>query len=352
VDEAGEPTGAETELAEAQVTIEELLLGGRPSLTRQEVADRAGLPLPVAELLWQLLGFARTSDDDAAFTEADVAALEQAKELMELGVISPESQEALVRTWGRSYARLAEWQAALLTDIALDHPDPARRLDELAESALPRVEALQGYAWRRHLASATARTLSVDAPGSSTAVLAVGFVDIVGYTSRSKSLDEHELVGWLEHFESEAASAVVSHGGRIIKTIGDEVLYVADRPEHAAEVALRLAERGADEDDAFPAVRAGVAYGDVVGRLGDVFGPTVNIAARLTSVARPGTVLVDRGCAEALTAGGAAYVLREMRRTPVKGYARLHPWVLRRPRGGGAGGDEAAATSPSGGPRT
>ena len=332
MEEPGDEPHVETELAEAQVTIEELLLGGRPSLTRAEVAERAGLPLPVAELLWRLLGFARTSEDDVAFTQADVVALEQAKELMDLGVISPESQEALVRTWGRSYARLAEWQAALLTDIALDHPDPVRRLDELAGSALPRVEALQEYAWRRHLASATARTLSVDAPGSSTAMLAVGFVDIVGYTSRSKSLDEHQLVGWLEHFESEAAGTVVDHGGRIIKTIGDEVLFVADRAEDAAEVALLLAERGADADDRFPAVRAGVAYGEVVSRLGDVFGPTVNIAARLTSVARPGTVLVDRGCSETLAAGAAPYVLREMRRTPVKGYARLHPWVLRRPR--------------------
>jgi adenylate cyclase len=329
VDEAPSPDAG---LADAQVTVEELLLGGRPSLTRGEVAERAGLPLAVAELLWRLLGFARTSDDDAAFTQADVAALEHARELMELGVLSPESQEALVRTWGRSYARLAEWQAALLTDIALDHPDPARRLDELAQSALPRVEALQDYAWRRHLAGATARALDVEAPGSSTALLAVGFVDIVGYTSRSKRLDERELVGWLEHFESEAAGTVVDHGGRIIKTIGDEVLFVADRAEDAAEVALLLAERGAEEDDPFPAVRAGVAYGDVVSRLGDVFGPTVNIAARLTSVARPGTVLVDRGCAEALADRPAAYVLREMRRTPVKGYARLHPWVLRRPR--------------------
>ena len=61
-----------------------------------------------------------------------------------------------------------------------------------------------------------------------------------------------------------------------------------------------MAARGADADDAFPQVRAGVAYGDVVSRLGDVFGPTVNIASRLTSLARPGTVVLDDGAHDAL----------------------------------------------------
>ncbi len=170
---------------------------------------------------------------------------------------------------------------------------------------------------------------SAGGTGGTVSSLAVCFVDIVGYTSRSKGLDQRGLVGWLEHFEAEATGIVVDHGGRIIKTIGDEVLFVADRAADAAEAALLMTERGADADHEFPAVRAGIAYGDVVSRLGDVFGPTVNIAARLTSVARPGTVLADRGCHEEL-ADAPAYTFRELRRTPVKGYARLHPWALRR----------------------
>ncbi|MCB0894166.1 MAG: adenylate/guanylate cyclase domain-containing protein [Nocardioides sp.] len=299
---------------------EPLLLGGPPGLNRVEVAERAGVPLEVAEQLWRLLGFPRTADDDLAFTDADVDALRQARELMERGVIGADSQAALVRTWGRSYARLAEWQAALLSDV---DPD-----EELAEDLLPRIESLQSYAWRRHLASALGRTMTTDTDAT-TSQLAVCFVDIVGYTSRSKRLDERELVSWLEHFESEATGLVVDHGGRIIKTIGDEVLFVADRAADAAETALLLTERGADHDDPFPEVRAGLAHGAVVSRLGDVFGPTVNIAARLTSVARPGTVLVDLGAHDELEAD-PAYLLRSVRRTAVKGYARLQPFALRR----------------------
>lgn len=303
------------------VDLEPLLLGGAPHLTRIEVAERSGVPIALAEELWRLLGFPRTADEDVAFTDADVDALRQARELMELGVLGPDSQAALVRTWGRSYARLAEWQASLLADVAPD--------EDLAQALLPRVESLQSYAWRRHLASAIGRTAATDTDGGAGSVLGVCFVDIVGYTARSKRLDERELVGWLEHFESEATGLVVDLGGRIIKTIGDEVLFVADRAGAAAEAALLMTERGEDPDDPFPEVRVGLAHGPVVSRLGDVFGPTVNIAARLTSVARPGTVLVDRGAHDELVED-PAYLLRGVRRTPVKGYARLQPFVLRR----------------------
>jgi adenylate cyclase len=330
------------DLTNAVEVVERFLLGEQPGLTRVQVAERAGVPLVVAEQLWRLLGFPNQTDDALAFTEADVEALRLAHDLVELGILGADSQAALVRTWGRSYARLAEWQTNLLTDIAIEGPDPERRLTELTASVLPRVEKLQSYIWRRHLASATNRLLAVDASGSAVSQQAVCFVDIVGYTSRSKNLAQGELVDWLEHFEAEATGLVVDHGGRIIKTIGDEVLFVADDATAAAEVALRMAERGEDDEDRFPRVRAGVAYGDVVSRLGDVYGPVVNIAARLTSVARPGSVLVDRGAYEALSgrsseeddagdeAEDSAYTFRRMRRTPVKGYSRLQPWVLRR----------------------
>jgi adenylate cyclase len=318
---------SEPDLSGALETVEEYLLGSRPDRTRVQVAEEAGVPLPLAEQLWRLMGFPNAADDDVAFTAADVEALRLSHDLMELGILSPERQAALVRTWGRSYARLAEWQTTLLTDVAMEADEPVAQLTELAEQVLPRVESLQSYVWRRHLASAASRTLAVDQVGA--APLAVGFVDIVGYTSRSKALSESELVGWIEGFEDAGTGIVVDHGGRIIKNIGDEVLFVADDAAAAAEIALTMTARGADPDDPFPEVRAGVAYGDVVSRLGDVFGEVVNIAARLTSVARPGTVLVDRGAHEAL-AGEPAYAFRHLRRTPVKGYAKLQPWVLRR----------------------
>ncbi|MCW2795039.1 MAG: adenylyl cyclase class-3/4/guanylyl cyclase [Nocardioides sp.] len=300
--------------------------------------------MQVAEELWRLLGFPHAAPDDVAFTPADVEALRLSQDLMDLGILGTDSQSALVRTWGRSFARLAEWETSLLTDIALKSgADPATELADLAERVLPRVDSLQSYIWRRHLASAASRMLAVESVGSPISHLAVCFVDIVGYTSHSKTLAEAELVEWIEHFEDTASRLVTDGDGRIIKNIGDEVLFVADDASAAAEIALEMTRRGADDDDLFPSVRAGLAYGEVVSRLGDVFGPTVNIASRLTSIARPGAVLVDRGAYEALSGleddrsdspesdpGGSPYTFRRMRRTSVKGYSRLQSWVLHR----------------------
>ena len=327
------------DLAGALDDIEGYLLGEEPTLTRLEVAERSGVSIEVAEELWRLLGFPRHEDDERAFTPADVDALRLTHDLMDLGILSPDRMSALTRTWGRSFARLAEWQVGLLATVTAESgDDPAESLARLADEVLPRVDELQSWVWRRHLAGAANRMLAVGAAGE-TAEMAVVFVDIVGYTSRSRTLSETELVQWLEAFESDAAQLAVEHGGRIIKNIGDEVLIVADDAAAAAEIALELTRRGSDDDDPFPQVRAGLAYGDVVNRLGDVFGPVVNIASRLTSVARPGTVLVDEGAYRTLSgeahdedvdeSSSAAYSFRRVRRLSVKGYSRLRAWAVR-----------------------
>ena len=287
---------SEPDLSGALEAVEAYLLGEEPTLTRVQVAEQSGVPLETAKELWRLLGFAHVEDDEVAFTPADVEALRYSQDLMDLGILSPDRQAALVRTWGRSYARLAEWQTGLLASMTLESgADVHETVAAVTGEVLPRVEALQSYVWRRHLASAGSRMLAVATPGSPLVSQAVAFVDIVGYTSRSKELSEHELVTWLEYFESETLGLTVDRGGRIIKNIGDEVLLVTDDVADAVEIALAMAARGDDPDDDFPRVRAGIAYGEVVNRLGDVFGPTVNVAARLTSIARPGSVVVDDG---------------------------------------------------------
>lgn len=329
--------------------LEAKLLGAPPTLTRVEVAERAGVSLDEAIHLWHLLGFAQVGDDVPAFTEADITALVHTKALMDLGVLDEERRDGLIRTWGRSFARLAEWQVALLTDVAAElGVSAAEGGVALADEVLPRVQELQAYAWRRHVSSAWSRVVVDDAGASSTR--AVCFVDIVGYTSRSKTMSDRDLVTWLEQFEATCLDIALEHGGTIIKNIGDELLIVVDSAAGAAAIAQELTLRGDDPDDPFPEVRAGVAYGDVVLRLGDVYGPTVNIAARLTSVARPGTVLVDEGVYGALTGRdlsgddehdqadthdhdeqheGTPYRFRRLRRLSVKGYPRLRAWSLR-----------------------
>lgn len=326
--------------ADVAGAMEALLLGRAPTLTRVEVAARAGVPLDLAVTLWHQLGFPHHTDDDVAFSEGDVEALRLSADLVRIGILSPESQAALVRTWGRSFARMAEWQTTLLAGLAVEGDDPATAITELADDVLPRVEALQAYVWRRHLASAAQHLLEdTSALAASESRTSVCFIDIVGYTTHSRSLDGAELVEWVDRFEQETTTLVVDHGGQVIKTIGDEVLFTVADPAAAVAIATELTARGDDADDPFPRVRAGIAHGAVVRRLGDVFGSTVNAASRLTSAARPGSVLVDAGVHEALTAAGAedaedddgddAWRWRRVRRVPAKGFTNLEAWRVR-----------------------
>jgi adenylate cyclase len=141
-------------------------------------------------------------------------------------------------------------------------------------------------------------------------------------------LSEVELGQLIERFEGMAADVVALNGGRVIKSIGDEVLFVTDTPAQGAAVALALQDKVASAED-MPELRIGLAYGSILIRLGDVYGEVVNIASRLTSEAKPGRVLGDREIAAALD-GHPAYRIRKLRRVSVRGYHHLSPYAIQR----------------------
>lgn len=310
--------------------LEQKLLGGPPTLTGQQLADEVGVSIEVARLRWRSLGFTAVADDEVAFTPADLEALRLTQRMHELGLISVEDEAALIRTLGRSFARLAEWQLAMLGSTVDPSVLGAEELDAVVDEIIPLIDQVQGYVWRRHILGAASRALLAPPVEDEDGVnAAIGFADIVGYTRQTRSLSQEELAALVEGFEARALAIITAHHGRIIKTIGDEILFAADSAADAARIALELVE-GHREDEDFPELRVGVAWGPVLHRLGDVFGPTVNLASRLTSVARPGRVLIDKELAEAVE-GDPDFKLRRMRRVSVKGYRRLEPWVLRRP---------------------
>jgi adenylate cyclase len=306
----------------------EYLFDGAPTLTQAQVAEAAGVTLDEANALWRYLGFPAVAEDEVAFTEADVEALRITRRLTDLGIVEPERMPQFARSLGRSFSRLADWQTRLLlSSMSADESDDGPPLDVLSE-VIPMVEEVQGYIWRRHLLSTASRIALGGRTSTSTAPAAVGFVDIVGYTSRSRQMSARALGEMVEWFERVVTDLVVDHGGQVVKTIGDEVLYQLVDPLEAGLLALELTER-AEADEQFPEVRVGSAFGPVLARLGDVFGPTVNIASRLTSLARPGTVLVDAELARVLR-DDELFRLRRTRHRSVKGYEHLEPWRVKR----------------------
>lgn len=315
-DSRGRPTAEE---------IERLLLGLPPRYTRAQVAAHSGVSQELAGRIWRALGFAERADDAVAFTDADVGALRRVRSMLDSGLLDEETVVRMARALGQTTARLAQWQAEIMTSTMLP-PEPgdddlAKMLDT-AQGLLPDFEHVLIHVWRAQLAAAGTRLLALadlnDELVPTRVPMAVGFADLVAFTRRARELDERELAGLVEGFESRASDVVATHGARLVKTLGDEVLFTAPTAAQAAAIALDLVD--AEE------LRVGMAYGPVVPMMGDVFGTTVNLAARLTAIARPGTVLVDAELAEGLD----GYRLHKIRRRPARGLGLVQPYVLRR----------------------
>jgi adenylate cyclase len=325
-----DPESRQLSPTEVVELLEEHLLGSHPTMTGPQIAAEVGIDMDLARQRWRSLGFTAVDDDEVAFTEADLEAMRLTQRLHDLGMITEDDEAALIRTLGRSFARLAEWQLGLLGREIDPTVLSGDELVAVVGEITPVIEQVQNYIWRRHVLGAASRLLlAPPTEEAETDSAGIGFADIVGYTRQTRSLKQEELARLVDVFEARALAIVTGHHGRIIKSIGDEILFAADRPEDAALIALELVEEHLTDED-FPQLRVGVAWGPVLNRLGDVFGATVNIAARLTSVARPGRVLTDKDLAECLL-DDERFKLRRMRRTSVKGYRHLEPWRLSRP---------------------
>ncbi|MBO0883656.1 MAG: adenylate/guanylate cyclase domain-containing protein, partial [Mycobacterium sp.] len=286
--------------------LEDRLLGGPQRYNHNEVAELAGIDRDTARGLWIALGFPATDDDQALdYTEADIKALADLQELGIFAAADPRRQAAAARAIGQAMARLAEWQADVIVDeitrrSARDSDaDPAAAVRAATDNTLELLERLQTYTWRRHLAAALSRPMDDPEAAGSVRTLAIGFADMVGYTRLTRHLHPDELSTLLEAFESTSTAAVTENGGWVIKNLGDEVMFAAETALAAARIGLAI-QHSTMTVGATPQLRVAIAYGPVLQRLGDLYGTVVNTAARLTGVARPGTVLVDDRAAEEL----------------------------------------------------
>lgn len=320
--------------------IEQFVIGDRRKYTREQIAEKARIPADQARRLWLALGFPIDPDPIAKiFTDDDASALRNIADLVRDGIVEEGLHVAMARTLGQAMARLAEWQVDILSSQILtgisalepDNPTPddiREVVRQAGERTMPALTELQVYAWRRHLAAAAGRALAANESDPTARTLTVGFADMVGYTRLSRHLDATQLAELLELFESQATETISLHIGWVIKNLGDEVMFAVEKPGDAARIALDLQEAEWGLPD-FPELRVGLAYGPVLQRFGDLFGEVVNVAARLTGVARPGTILVDTALAELLD-NDSDLTFKQLRAVRVRGYSRLRAQVLRR----------------------
>jgi adenylate cyclase len=270
--------------------------GGR-ALTLAEAVEGSGVPEEKVRRISRAAGFPEAGPNDRVFGEqfAQLAAgLAGAED-----VFGEEAVLQLIRVMGAAMNRLADAMVSsflINVDPGISEQDPAglevARANAQATELLPAVNFALDLLLRQHLLSARRSSLGASAEaGYETRHMCVGFVDLVGSTALAQRMSAGELGAALTEFEHIASDLVAAGGGRLVKLIGDEVLYVAADEASACAIALQFAARFA-EHPTLPPVRAGVASGEVMMRDGDVFGPVVNLAARAVKVAAAGEVVV------------------------------------------------------------
>ncbi|HET6736266.1 adenylate/guanylate cyclase domain-containing protein [Mycobacterium sp.] len=194
----------------------------------------------------------------------------------------------------------------------------------MAGRSLSDLEALLTYSWRRQVAAELHRLR----PGSERTTTTIGFADLVDFTRLSRQLSDGELTALVSRFEERSGNVITAHGGRLIKSLGDEVLFVADAPRAAADIALHFVENVRRRN--IPGIRVGLEYGPVITHGGDIYGDTVNLASRLTQVAQPNHILVGPQLA-AVLAVLPEFDVESVGMTEVRGFGLIEPAALRRP---------------------
>ena len=210
-----------------------LLVPSRRRYTRVEVAELTGVSVDMLERFWRALGFPGVDDDDRAFTDLDLEAVRIFQGLQALGAADAETAVQMARVIGSSMARIAE--AELVPgDMVSAEVDPvlsAEAFAGVADVTIPAMAKLLEFVWRRQVAAGIQRSMMLRshglAPGQSP-VLAVGFADMVGFTLLSQHLSDEELAAVVRRFEEISHDIVTSARGRVVKMIGDEVMFVVD----------------------------------------------------------------------------------------------------------------------------
>jgi adenylate cyclase len=297
----------------------------------------AGVSLLSVRRLWRALGFPRVGDEPMAFADGDLEALARTVRLVRGGTLDEDTAIAVARALGQTSDRLVNWQIEVLAEHVARHGAPADSERTLAavDALADDLEHLLVYSWRRHLAAAVSRLALGRGQREEVSAgdLTVGFADLVSFTRLSQRLSHRQLGVLVQRFEALAADVVTGGGGRVIKTVGDEVLFTAVDPRAGAVIALSLSERMA-VDDVVPDVRVGLAHGRVLRSQGDVFGGPVNLASRLTALAEPGTVVTEPVTAQGL-AGSPHFVLVPQRARQVRGFGQVQPLLIARAGPGG-----------------
>ena len=320
------------------------LIGGAPTMTMREMAQQLGVSVAEIDHFWTSCGFPKADPDSYMFTEQDAQAIGEWKQEFGEGTLGRTTVTSLLRAQSYMADRLVLWQLeAIVTDfqerMGLDDTSARLVVLDKIDEYIDLLQSQLGYAWRRQMAYLllnTNREVEMregkDAATDSYPLeRSMGFVDMVAYTRRSSTMSGAALADLVQSFEMACRDVITTRGGRVVKTLGDAVLYVADDLLVAADIVCSIVELLKSRPEILP-VRASLVHGRVVSRSGDIFGPPVNLASRLVDIAPRGQILMDADSAKQLQAtdNKGYFAVRPATTRDLQGVGEVEGWLLTR----------------------
>jgi adenylate cyclase len=302
----------------------EMLFARESLYSAEEVAERAGLPLEFLLRTQQAFGMSVADPKERTFSEEGLKAAERAARFRDAG-LPEEGMIEISRVLGVSMARLAEAMRALTAEAvqpaAENEHDLGLRYAALARDLVPELGPLMESALMAHMVDqirtdAVTRAELAGEPLPGTREVAVAFADLVGFTRLGETRPVDEL-GAVAGRLAELAQGAAEPPARLVKTIGDAAMLVSPDVPPLLDAALDLVDAADAAGEEFPQLKAGLAVGPALNRGGDWYGHAINLASRVTDIARPGSVLTTKEVREA--AGDEAYRWSFARERKVKG---------------------------------
>ncbi len=284
---------------------------GNERYTAAEVSELSGVELDFLVAARHAMGLPIPEPDEALYTEAELESANRILVAREAGIAGDDILD-LLRVLSRGLSQAAETLRAfplkLILEPGMSERDLASRYGQATAQLYPLVNPMVSNVLALHLRHGTQTEVISEMERSGGRLpgareVAISFADLVGFTRLGEEVPADELgrlAGRLDALATNAAEPPV----RLVKTIGDAVMLASPEPEPLLEATLRLIDAAEAEGEDFPQLRAGAALGDALPRAGDWFGRPVNLASRITSIARPSSLLAERGLREST---GEAY---------------------------------------------
>jgi adenylate cyclase len=316
----------------ALIPVEHAIAGDGVRYTAREVAEKTGLDLDLLRSFRAALGVPYADPDEPLGTEADLAAARRTKQILDAG-FPPEDLLRNARTIGMGMGRIAEANRELvvrnLTNPGDTERDVANNLKLAADTLLPLVGDTLTYAFQANLLEQVKRDVIAAADLAAGELggaveLCVSFADLVEFTRLGEEIEPEEL-GQVAGRLEEMATAVAEPPVRLVKTIGDAAMLVSADPAALTRASLALIAAAEAEGERFPWLRAGLALGSTLPQAGDYYGRAVNLASRITGVARPGSAVVDEATRDAIGEEDFKFTfIGERRLKGIEGRAKLY----------------------------